>query len=45
MLNESIEGQTAQLQYHLTGNPRDEILPQITGIKIELNSMHSTRGK
>ena len=40
-----IEGQIAQLQYQLTNNPPDEIVPQITKLTSELNFIYGTRVK
>ena len=45
MLIEDIEGQIAQLQYQLSNNPPDEILPQITKLTSELNSIYNTKVK
>ena len=44
-LIEDIEGQIIQLQYQLTNNPSDEIVPQITKLTSELNSMYDTKVK
>ena len=42
-LIEDIIGQLAQLQYQLTSNPPDEIVPQITKLTPELNSIYDTK--
>ena len=44
-LIEDIEGHIAQLQYQLTNNPPDEIIPQITKLTSELNSIYDTKVK
>ena len=44
-LIEDIEGHIAQLQYQLTNNPPDEIIPQITKLTSELNSIYDTKIK
>ena len=44
-LIKDIEGHIAQLQYQLTNNPPDEIIPQITKLTSELNSIYDTKVK
>ena len=44
-LIEDIEGHITQLQYQLTNKPPDEIIPQITKLTSELNSIYDTKVK
>ena len=44
-LIEDTGGHIAQLQYQLTNNPPDEIVPQITKLTSELNSIYDTKVK
>ena len=44
-LIEDFEGHISQLQYQLTNNPPDEIVPQIKKLTSELNSIYDTKVK